>query len=142
MSLFDDLRSAAKALDPQFQVSSNEVTSVLSALVHYTEHGDSFLQAIESGANDVAELLHPASKDTEPSTAPASPVPTSTPPPGTSAVTGPAVSQIPSEAELEAQISDLQAQLTARQATDQQTQVEHETGPGPLEPPPEQSPAS
>ena len=100
---------------------------MLSALVHYVDKGDEFLHAAEKGLADVTELVAPPAG--EPSTAPASPVPTSAPAPA-----------LPSSSDLEAQISDLQAQLDARRATEQQTQVEHETSAPPAEAP--QEPAS
>lgn len=111
MSLLDDLRHAAQALDIQFQPTANEIQGILGALVHYAEHGDQFLQAAEAGAEDVSKLLVPP--EPEPV---APPAPASTP-------SAPATDD-----ELRAQLADLQAQLDSRQATAQQTQVEHETG--------------
>jgi hypothetical protein len=114
MSLLDDLKAAAGALDIQYQPSSNEVQGVVGSIVHYLEHGDEFLKAAAAGAEDVTKLLSPP----PPEPAPAAPA-------------GAAGSQ----AELEAQIADLQAQLAARQATAGQTTVTHETG-APVDAPP------
>jgi len=65
VSLLDDLRAAAPALDPQFQPSSNETGPLLGALVAYVEHGDKFLKA--AGEDDataaVTELLAPTGDD-------------------------------------------------------------------------------
>lgn len=106
MSLLDDLRKAATAVDPQFQVSTGEIQGVLSAAVHYLEHGDTFLQAVAAGVDEVTKLLAP----------PAPPAPPADSTPSADVV------------ELQKQVSDLQAQLAARQATAQATQVVHETG--------------
>jgi len=135
MSLLDDLRAAATALDPQFSPSSNEVQGVLGALVHYAEHGQAFLDAAGKSAGDVAELLQPKT-EAEAAVAPVVTAPATTPPAGE--VVAPEVaapeasaSEV-SDTELEARISDLQAQLASRKATSQQTQVTHETGAPPF----------
>lgn len=123
MSLLDDLKAAGKALDIQFQPSSNEVQSVVGAVVHYLEHGDEFLKAAESGTEDLSKLLAPppASESTgEPAGAAENPA-SAAPAEPASAV---------SDAELEARISDLQAQLASRKATSQATVVEHKPGAG------------
>lgn len=114
-TLLDDLRAAGQALDPQFQPSSNEIQGVLAALVHYTELGDEFLKAAHQGAEDVTKLLAP---EPPPEPEPAAPA---------------ASSSEANVSELEKQISDLQAQLASRQATSQQTTVDHETGAGATE---------
>ena len=51
MSLLDDLRAAAGAVDPQFQPTSNELPGVLAALVAYNEYGDKFLKAAQDDEN-------------------------------------------------------------------------------------------
>lgn len=118
-SLLDELKQAAELVDPQFQPSSNEVAGVLAALVYFTEHGQEFLKAVEGGAEKVTELLAPPAPEPQPAEqAPAAPA---------------ADAGSLSPEELQAMISDLQAQLTSRQATAQQTQVQHETGPGQTE---------
>lgn len=117
MSLLDDLRAAANAIDPQFHVSSNEVAGVVSSIAAYLEHGDKFLQAAEKGAEDVTSLLAPPQAEPQPVQA-ATPAPEGASAPAAAAT----------DDELRAQISDLQAQLASREATAQQTQVEHETG--------------
>lgn len=109
MSLLDDLKAAAGALDVSLQPNSNEVQGVVGSIVHYLEHGDAFLQAAAKGVEDVSKLLSPPPP--EPPPAPAAP---------------PAAGG--SQADLEAQIADLQAQLAARQATAAQTTVTHEVG--------------
>lgn len=116
-TLLDDLRAAGQALDPQFQPSSNEIQGVLAALVHYTELGDEFLKAAHQGAEDVTKLLAPEPPPEPEPAAPAAPASTSE----------------ANVSELEKQISDLQAQLASRQATSQQTTVDHETGAGETE---------
>ena len=62
MSLLDDLRAAAGAVDPQFQPTSNELPGVLAAVAAYMEHGDKFLKAAgqEDGTAAVTELLAPS----------------------------------------------------------------------------------
>lgn len=111
MSLFTDLKDAARSLDQQFQVSSNEVPAVLSALIHHIEHPDDFLKAAEDGGvAAVTELLSPAPPEGQPS--------------------DPAAPAGASEDELRRQVADLEAQLAAREATSQQTTVTHETGSG------------
>jgi hypothetical protein len=60
MSLLDDLRAAAGAVDPQFQPTSNELPGVLAALVAYNEYGDKFLKAAQDDENargKVTDLL-------------------------------------------------------------------------------------
>ena len=111
MSLLDDLRLAAGALDIQFQPVANETAAILGALVHFTEHGTAFLQAAEKGAEDVAKLLVPPPPEPPPAA-----------PPAAAPVAGPDL------ASLQAQISDLQAQLAAREATAQQSTVTHQPG--------------
>lgn len=106
MPLLEELRNAAKVLDPQFQPSSNEALSILGALVHYAEHGPKFLQAAEGGVEDVVNLLAPPAPDPASTSAPAQ------------------------DQELTKRIADLEAQLAARQATEQQTAVTHEPGAG------------
>lgn len=123
MGLLDDLKAAGQALDIQFQPSSNEVQSVVGAIVHYLEHGDEFLKAAEAGVDDVAKLLAPPPEE---QAQPAEGDPTS---PADSGQTSPApVSSAPSlsDEELDKQIADLEAQRAARRATSQQTQVTHE----------------
>jgi hypothetical protein len=117
MSLLDDLRLAASAVDPQFLPAANEVLGVVGALVHYVEHGDSFLKAAEQGVDEVVKLLAPPAP--EPPPAPAAPP---------AAAAAPAPAAPATDAELEAQIADLQAQLATRQATAQQSTVTHEPG--------------
>lgn len=119
VSLLDDLRSAAGALDIQFQPSSNEIQGVLGALVHFAEHGKAFLEAAEKGVDDVLALIAPP-PEPEPVT-PAAPVTVDVP----SAPAPPMTDQ-----ELQKQIADLQAQLATRQATEAQTVVTHEPGAG------------
>lgn len=123
MSLLDDLRAAAQALDPQFAPSSNEVQGVLGALVHYAEHGEEFLKAAEAGSEDVVKLLQPHTDE------PGSPEPAPA-----------AVAEPVSDQELDAQIADLQAQRDARRATSQASQVTHETGVGGVPPAPPSKP--
>jgi hypothetical protein len=121
MSLFEDLRAAAGTIDPQFQVTANEVPGVLSALVHHLEHPDDFLKAAEEGGVEaVTELLAPAPPPEAPPSDP----------------TAPAAAPSPDVAELEKELSDLRAQLASRQATAQQTTVTHEEG---APPPPDTS---
>jgi len=117
MSLLDDLRAAVKNLDAQFQVASNEVAGVLSALVHHLDKGERFLEAAGEGGSvqDVTELLAPA------------PAQDGT---GESAAAAASESSDLSDEELQARISDLQAQQAARRATGQQTQVDHQPGVG------------
>ena len=122
MSLLDDLREAGRALDLQYQPTSNEIQGVVAALVHYAEHGQEFLTAAEHGAEDLDKLLAPAPPEPAPAADVAEPAP------------GGAPAAATSDSELEAQIADLEAQLAARRATAQQTVVEHQTGPGPVEP--------
>jgi hypothetical protein len=65
MSLLDDLRAAAGAVDPQFQPTSNELPGVLAALVAYNEYGDKFLKAAEDDENargKVTDMLAGATK--------------------------------------------------------------------------------
>jgi hypothetical protein len=122
VSLLDDLKKVAAVVDPQFQVSDQEIRGVLSALVYFTEHGDKLLQAADKGLTEVTSLLAPPAA--EPVTPPAAPAD----------VTAPAAPT--TDAELEAQITDLQTQLAARQATAQQTVSVHEPG-VPADTPPE-----
>lgn len=117
VSLLEDLKNAGRALDIQFQPSTNEVQSVVGALVHYLEHGDEFLKAVESGTEDVAKLLSPT---------PQEPAAGETQPADTTAPASPADSSLTDE-ELANQISDLQALQASRQATAAQTTVTHET---------------
>lgn len=134
MSLLDDLRAAAHALDPQFTPSSNEVQKVLGALVHYAEHGDEFLKAAASSTEDVVNLLQPHVDEPEPAPPAAAPAPVG---PTAPTVVEPAAAPAEvSDQELEAQIADLQAQRDARRATGQATQVTHETGAPADAPPP------
>jgi hypothetical protein len=66
VSLLDQLRAAAPAVDPQFQVSSNEQAAVLSALIHSLDHGDAFTQAAGDADDPVGkttELLAPPTAD-------------------------------------------------------------------------------
>jgi hypothetical protein len=121
VSLLDDLKKVAAVVDPQFQVSDQEIRGVLSALVYFTEHGDKLLQAADKGLTEVTSLLSPAAEPVTPPAAPAD-------------VTAPVAPT--TDAELEAQISDLQTQLAARQATAQQTVSVHEPG-APADTPPE-----
>lgn len=138
MGLLDDLRAAGKALDIQFQPSTGEVQGVVGALVHYIEHGDDFLKAVEGGAEDVEHLLVPAPAEpaAEP-VAPAAPVE-----PAAAVEPVPPVAPVPvdeqslSDDELAARISDLETLLASRQATAQQTTVTHETGAGDVPPAP------
>lgn len=116
MSLFDDLKAAAQVLDPQFQVSSNEIQGVVSALVHYAEKGDEFLKAAEKGVDDVTNLLSPPAPE---STAPAE---------------GSAEAPAPLSDDERAELADLRSQQAARQATANQSTVDHEPG-APPEPP-------
>lgn len=127
MSLLDDLRHAAKSLDPQFQPQTNELQSILGALLVFAEHGEKFLTAAKDGGTaGVSELVAPA-----PPAAEAPPVPAAPP-----AAEQPVNATPATDAELEAQISDLQARLAARQATEQHPVVEHQTGdPAPPAPP-------
>lgn len=111
VSLLDDLRAAANAIDPQFQVTSQEAGKVVTAVAAYLEHGQDFLNAAEAGVADVTALLAP---------------PPPAPAPAVQAAEAPAASL--SDTELDALISDLQAQKASRVATSQQTQVTHETG--------------
>lgn len=126
MSLLSQLRNAGHALDVQFQPASNEIQSILGALVHYAEHGDKFLEAAETGVDDVVKLLEPQPTAEQPATpGPAAPAAPSAPP---AAAAAPAPAAPVSDTELENQIADLQAQLAARNATANQTVVDHETG--------------
>lgn len=126
MGLLDDLRRAGQALDIQFQPSSNEVQGVVAALVHYVEHGDEFLKAIEGGAQDVEHLLVPQPAEAPAEPASPAPAPAADLPPDERAL---------SDEELHARISDLEALLASRQATAQQTTVTHDTGAAPDAPP-------
>lgn len=124
MSLLDDLRSAAHSLDQQFQLTSNELPAVLSALVYHLEHPADFLKAAEDGGIEaVTELLSPAP-----------PARTETDPTASTSPAGAAgldVAGLSPE-----QLADLQAQIDTRRATAQQTTVTHETGGGdPAAPP-------
>lgn len=117
-SLLEQLRAAAEHLDPQFQTSSNEIPGVLSALVYFTEHGDEFLKAAETGVDEVTKLLAPPAPE-EPA-APASDVTSEE-----SSLTDDALAR---------RIADLEALQASRRATAGQTTVTHETG-APADPP-------
>lgn len=124
MSLLNDLRSAAASLDQQFQVTSNEIPGILSALVYHLEHPDDFLKAAEDGGVEaVTELLAPTPPQRDES---------ATPPTDPTAPSSPAAPL--TDQELHAQIADLEAQLASRQATEQKTTVTHETGADPTAP--------
>jgi hypothetical protein len=110
VSLLDDLKEAAKSVDPQYQPTSNEQGPVLAALALFVEYGQQFLDAAQQGSKAVADLIAPAPAEA-PAVEPAAPAPTAA---------------APTDEELAAQIADLQAQQAARQATAQQTTVEHE----------------
>src|SRR6185437_13263330 len=73
MSLLDDLRGAANSLDIQFQPAANEIQKLLGALIHYSQHGDQFLQAAEKGVGDVTDLLQPQAEEDKPAGHPADP---------------------------------------------------------------------
>jgi len=125
MSLLDDLREAGRALDIQFQPSSNEVQSVVGALVHFAEHGNAFLEAAAAGAEDVAKLLTPPAEEQAPAPAASptadegsSPAPQGDP---TSAGTG------LTDAELDAQLAQLEQLKASRQAA-AETQRANEEG--------------
>jgi hypothetical protein len=123
MSLLDDLKAGAAAIDQALQPSSNEIPSLLASVVAFLEHGDKYLQAVEAGADEVHNLLAPPPPELEPAAAPAAPA----------ASSGPVDSSEPatlSDDELEAQIRDAQAALDARHATANQTTVTHEPGAG------------
>ena len=64
MSLLDDLRAAAGAVDPQFQPTSNELPGVLAALVAYNEYGDKFLKAAQDEDNATGKVTELLSGDT------------------------------------------------------------------------------
>lgn len=105
----DTLRKIAAELDPSLQVGSNEVQPLLSALILYAEHGDALAKAAEDGAQAVSDLLAPPVE-----------------PPADSGEASAGSSTAITE--LQKQISDLQAQLATREATSQQTVVEHNEG--------------
>lgn len=103
--LFDKLRTAAQEIDPSLQVSNNEVTGIVSALMYFAEHGDEFLKAAEGGVHDIVDLVHPAPKTTD------------------NADTTAGAELTPEQA------SHLAAQLEAfNKAQSQRTQVQHDTG--------------
>ena len=64
MSLLDDLRAAAGAVDPQFQPTSNELPGVVAALAAYVEHGDRFLKAAQDEENATGKVTDMLSGDT------------------------------------------------------------------------------
>jgi hypothetical protein len=63
VSLWDDLRAAAPAVDQQYQPTLNEVPAVVAAIVLHAEHGKKFLAAAKEGPAAVAELIAPPPAD-------------------------------------------------------------------------------
>jgi len=162
MSLLDDLKKAAEAIDVQFQPAFNDIIPVLGALVHYTEHGDSLLKAAETGVDDVTKLLAPQEKTEEsaPSTPETPPAAVGAPaaagdvPPPVDAPVAPAAADALapvdvdpvspaehtadeqlSDQELEAKLRDLEAIQASRRATSQQTILEPPSPAEPVTPP-------
>jgi hypothetical protein len=112
------LRKVAEALDSSLLVGSNEVQPLLSALLYEAEFGDKLFQAADGDdpAAALSNLIAP---------------PVAAEPDSSQGGPGTASSQ--DVADLQKVVADLQAQLASRTATSQQTQVEHETGPGETE---------
>lgn len=136
MSLLAKLKQAALAVDPQFQVNSNEVSGVVSALAHYEQYGEEFLKAAESGVEEVTKLLQPPVEDQPTEEKAPEPAPAAEPPAAGAPPAEPVTGADPSDDDLRAVIADLQAQLDSRAATSQQTQVVHEPGVEPEPQPP------
>lgn len=63
MSLIEKLREAAGSLPPSQIPSPGEVAGVVGAAIAAGEHGQSFFDAAEKGAEEVAALFAPAVED-------------------------------------------------------------------------------
>jgi hypothetical protein len=79
MSLMEDLRAVAAALDQQFAPSSGETGPLLGALIAYNEHGDRIVAAAkeENALAAVTEVMAPSAPapETTAQPAPAAPAP-------------------------------------------------------------------
>jgi hypothetical protein len=125
MGLLNDLRALADRVDPSVLPQSNEVGKLLGALIYRVEHGEQALAELtEKDAQQVTDLfagIDGAAEPVDPATVPTPGVPF-TPP----AAVEPASYQ--TESELQAQIAALQDLLAAREATANQTVVDHQPG--------------
>jgi hypothetical protein len=129
MGLLNDLRALADRVDPSVLPQSNEVGKLLGALIYRVEHGEQALAELtEKDAQQVTDLfagIDGAAEPVDPATVPTPGVPF-TPPVAQPAAVEPAPDQ--TDSELQAQIAALQDQLAAREATANQTVVDHQPG--------------
>jgi hypothetical protein len=135
MGLLNDLRALADRVDPSVLPQSNEVGKLLGALIYRVEHGEQALAELtEKDAQQVTDLfagIDGAAEPVDPATVPTPGVPF-TPPVAQAAAVEPANPAAPAfyqtESDLQAQIAALQDQLAAREATANQTVVDHQPG--------------
>lgn len=124
MPLIDDLIAAGRTIPPSHLPNVSDLAGIVGALAAHIQHGQSFLDAADKGAEAVADLLgteqakqeqEAANAATTPQDTPAAPKPAA---PHAATVETPdlapdAPEDSPTRAELIAQINSLQAQLAA-----------------------------
>jgi hypothetical protein len=134
MGLLNDLRALADRVDPSVLPQSNEVGKLLGALIYRVEHGEQALAELtEKDAQQVTDLfagIDGAAEPVDPATVPTPGVPFTPPVAQPAAIEPAAVEPAPdqTDSELQAQIAALQDLLAAREATANQTVVDHQPG--------------